>query len=78
MLDPSHIISLKPDTPVEILDTGNVRYPNQIVLSELSTISGADVPPRFNVDEMYEGRMASTEILVPVSGVRTVTSFEYR
>lgn len=78
MLNPRHIISLKPDTPVEMFDTGNRRYPDQIALTGLSKISGADVPPRFDADEMYVGQMASTKIFVPVSGVQTVTSFEYR
>lgn len=78
MLNPRHLISLKPDTPVEALDTGNIQYPDQIVLNGLSKLSGEDVPPRFDADEIYEGQMASTKILVPVSGVQMVTSFEYR
>lgn len=78
MLNPRYIISLKPDTPVETLDTGDRHYPDQIALTELHKLSGKDVPPRFDAEVLYEGRMESTRILVPASGVQTITSFEYQ
>lgn len=77
MLNPRHIISLKPNTPVETIDTANTHYPEQIALNGLYKLTGKDVPPRFDTDELYEGRIASTKILVPVSGVQMITTFEY-
>lgn len=72
MLNPHCILHLEPDTPVETLDTGKKHYPECIALNGLKKLSGDDVPPRFDVDELYDGRMATTHVLMPVSGVQTI------